>query len=52
MGKCDENCKHLKLIEDGIEGYETAETGGYCLKHKKIVYFDDECPDYEVKSNN
>jgi tagatose-1,6-bisphosphate aldolase len=49
MGKCNETCKQWEKIEDGLEGYKTAETGGKCVKHNKIVYIDDECPGYEAK---
>jgi len=49
MDKCNVNCKHMKLFEDKLKGYEKIETNGYCEKHKKIVYFADECPDYEPK---
>jgi hypothetical protein len=49
MGKCSETCKHLELYDDGLKGYETAETGGHCVKFNKMVYFGEECPDYESK---
>jgi hypothetical protein len=52
MSTCEKNCKYLQLYEDGIKGYETAETSGHCLKHKKMVYFGEDCPDYEAKDNN
>ena len=49
MYECDENCKHLKLYDDGLKGYETIETGGQCMKFNKMVYFGEECPDYEAR---
>ncbi len=53
MGKCASNCEYLKLYDDELESHVTVETGGYCVKHSnKMVYFDDECPDYKPKDKD
>jgi len=49
MSKCAKTCKYWRLRNDGLEGSETIETGGECVKLNKIVRFGEECPDYESK---
>ena len=49
MDECAKNCKHLKVYEDEVKDYETAETGGYCVELNKMVYFGVKCLFYEPK---
>jgi hypothetical protein len=47
MGKCASDCVYLR--DESLTEYVTAESGGYCTKRDKEVWFDEECSDYKQK---
>ena len=49
MGKCASDCEYVKLLDDRLKDYVTAESGGYCTKLDTTVWFGDECSDYKPK---